>query len=366
MSREGAVLGNYLIPEEDFISLFTSILLQNKERIHNILNLVELMFSQGNIKAGVMYWEQFQTEILGNEKTKILAILNMSYENEKTEWVFSDELSALDLNGHYMSTLIKANGSIQKAQQISHIANHLHKMLNTINYTHLSYTKNSNDPNAGEANYLFYMKKNDKKFFPDLIKRLGVRTGNKQSYTYRRVIYGESSQTLLKNATARGKATDAFLNHLGKMHSSVFNTNDTLSLINSDDKYKQTVKQEEDNARQYGFLHLLLESLNSIPWYTGGDLILVDIHGKVLCNLQLKTSINDYGSISTIATRELSKWIHIINKQLEQSDEKEYRVIAKQFFDNLKTSGQVEDMGDDVITSSYKMVENILKAKNIL
>ena len=159
MSREGAVLGNYLIPEEDFISLFTSILLQDKERIHNILNLVELMFSQGNIKAGVMYWEQFQTEILGNEKTKILAILNMSYENEKTEWVFSDELSALDLNGHYMSTLIKANGSIQKAQQISHIANHLHKMLNTINYTHLSYTKNSNDPNAGEANYLFYMKK---------------------------------------------------------------------------------------------------------------------------------------------------------------------------------------------------------------
>ena len=87
---------------------------------------------------------------------------------------------------------------------------------------------------------------------------------------------------------------------MGKMHNALFNSSGGLTELSDFSSLPSSVREEENASQHLGFLHLLLESLNSTPWFTGGDLITVDKTGKINLNIQLKTSKRDSGTVGEI------------------------------------------------------------------
>lgn len=88
---------------------------------------------------------------------------------------------------------------------------------------------------------------------------------NNKKYTYLEMVYGNNTGF----SQREGKIYDAFVNHLGALHNSLFKKGKD-AIVTIDDStqfFSQSVKAEENaNAGvSYGFLKLLLASLNSTP-----------------------------------------------------------------------------------------------------
>lgn len=355
MSYEGAIIGGYLLPHDEFVSLMEQLLIERKSDIYFYINKVLGHIYAKEIRDAYFEWEKFQMEILKNPKVELLAMLNYRNTGINTELVFTDEAQILTEKGSLsMRRLAQIEETLKNIYKYETIAKHLEQMINSIR----DYTLTNRPKNDSEWTYIFDLPKGE---FSEVKKRLSdIRWGNvnkKPSYLW--IVYGSTSTA--KNVNARGKMADAFLNHMGKMHKSLFSASSNFPTTLSDFKdLPDNVRNEENTALKFGFLKLLLESLNTTPWFTGGDLITVDRTGKVDLNIQLKTSKGNSGYVGSISYKNLATWLDEIINDFTLISNKD---IAEKFYNNLKTSTVSEELGDDVIQSAYQLAAKELGLK---
>lgn len=348
MSIEGAMLGGYLLPEKEFKTLMKQLLDQNKGQFYGYINSTILYAKSNDIKSAYYTWSKFQTEVFKNPVTSILAITNFHNRKSSQTWnFFDDEISTIQTDGRI--NIAKADTDLKRAYNSNILAAHLSEMFKTISGTKME---------PREIHFLFAIKKRDDLHSLAEKKRI-LKTLNEFKQKHEKATYKEAIYRGLKNFGYRGKVADAFLNHIGARHWDAFNrfANGDSSAV--DQIAKHSVREEEMSHGYYNFTKRLLDSLNRTGWQTGGDLIVTDKSGKVIANIQLKTSAKGGEAIGRINTAQLVKDLEIIEQKMIKNDE----TIVNNFWELLKTSTATEGLGDAVINEGYELAKLSLGVK---
>lgn len=341
---EGALLGGVLLSEEEFVQVMLELL---KERKQEIVTALENVQSAVNAKDAYDKWMIFQEEILKNPDVSLLTITNFYNKNgAQQSWTFLDsEKSAINKNG---------------AINLSEVADELKQIyISQILTQHLSglFRSIKDEMTYEEVVFAYELKKHT------MLQSLNEAKYGNKLYIYKTIVYGKKEDMFLS-----GQVADAFVNHLGYTHSELFLN---LSLLNTDyieHLAEKSVKQEEFAISNLNFFRLLNNSTNTTGWYTGGDLILTDKTGKVIANIQLKTTASSgdtsFGNISTkkLLGGKRTKAKGIIQELLELIDQ-DNLILAKTFYQKLKTSGIFTDVEGAVEKTAVQIAEENLNLK---
>ena len=96
---QGAMLGGSFLPREEFINLMKQMLMSNALEITSRLTKIQ-QIANTDPRGAYLLWESFSTEILGNPKTKMLAILNFMGQNSTPQtWTLTDEAETIGPDG---------------------------------------------------------------------------------------------------------------------------------------------------------------------------------------------------------------------------------------------------------------------------
>ena len=104
---------------------------------------------------------------------------------------------------------------------------------------------------------------------------------------------------------------------------------------------------------------MLIESNNATAWYTGGDLIVTGPDGRVIANIQLKTSWGSGENIGNIAKASLDKALLKLETDLRTGNSN----IANDFYETLKTSTASEALGEAAANAVYDLAKESLGIK---
>lgn len=328
MSREGAMLGGYFLQEADFKKAVTELIAQDKDGILTRIQSIRKHIANKDIKMAYHEWDLFQTEVFKNPTTQLLAILNFS-NKEKQTWEFLDEEATLSKGGNMSMTRVDEH--MKQVYSSDILAEHLSGLFSTVGTEAMT---------LDEINHAFNDQKvNAKKTFLNEIKY-----GDKK-YIYKPAIYGN-----IKATYYRGKVADAYLQHVGKTHWDDFAKFLDSGNTSTIEHFRNTsVKKEEDKYGKFAFVDMLIESNNATAWYTGGDLIVTGKDGRVIANIQLKTSWGSGENIGNIAKASLDKALAKLEQDLLSNSEN----TASDFYETLKTSTATEALGAAAAESIY-------------
>lgn len=330
MSYEGAMLGGYLLPEKEFITLMEELLDAKDKEIEMYLNNTLNFIDMRQIKNAYAEWNKFQTKLLFNPTTSLLAILNF-YSSSNQSWTFVDDEENAILNKSGALSIEKIGEDLKREYNSQILTQHLSNMFTEV------YGQMEED----EIHYLYGLKRSE------IYQQLNpIKYGN-GVYTYKVAVYGNVFDRYL-----HGKIADAYLNHIGSTHWEMLNNfSQEGAILDGDHLLRTGVKQEERAIHNLNFIKLLMASTNRTAWYTGGDLIVTNGSGQVVANIQLKTSAGTGAWIGNIRTATLKQQIELIRSTLLL----DHKTTAHNFYTMLKTSSVGESLGDAVIEEAYKM-----------
>lgn len=338
MSYEGAMLGGYLLPEQEFISLMVELLQVRDKAIEIALDNTLKFIDAGQVKMAYSEWNKFQTELLMNPTTSLLAILNF-YSSQNQTWTFVDDEENAIANKSGALNIEKIDQDLKREYNSQILTKHLSNMFNDI----------SGRMEDDEVHYLYGLNKSE------IYKQLNPIKYGDGVYTYKTAVYGNVFGKYLN-----GKIADAYLNHIGATHWEYLNNFSQRGVLpNGDHLLNSSVKQEERAIHNLNFIRLLMASTNRTAWYTGGDLIVTNSTGQVVANIQLKTSSGTGAWIGNIRTATLKNQILLIKTTLLN----DHQTTAQNFYEMLKTSSVGESLGDAVIKEAYSLAEKNLKLK---
>lgn len=298
----------------------SSQIFQKKAEIKTQLEIIYNLAQKQNYKQCFEAWEFFQQEYLKiSQKTTLLTILNFYNKDKNQTWQFHNEASLInDKTG--LISVKKIGDEIQCLNNSQILAKHLTTLFNTLsNYR----------PSKSEQ---------------EIIKNqlIGKNAGWLEMYSLKLRHYLKNwiwTQGEQKGFKYRGQVADAFLQHVGEYHSQLLSL-ETKQIQNNN---LPSVLQEEKSAK---LINRMIEAKNRVGWYTGGDLILTDAAGRVIYNIQLKTSSGSGSAIGNIKTTELSK--HINKLLILFNNQAEDRQIAMQFYEMLKTSSVKQQLQSEI------------------
>lgn len=338
MSYEGAMLGGYLLPEKEFIALMQELLKARDGDIETSLNNVLSFIDAGQVKMAYAEWTKFQTQILMNPTTSLLAILNF-YSSENQTWTFvDDEVNAI-ANKAGALNIETIDQDLKREYNSSILTKHLSNM----------FTDVSGRMEDDEVHYLYGLNKSE------IYKQLNPIKYGDGVYTYKTAVYGNVFGKYLN-----GKIADAYLNHIGATHWEFLNNFSQKGVLpDGEHLLRSSVKMEERAIHNLNFIRLLMASTNRTAWYTGGDLIVTNSSGQVVANIQLKTSSGSGSWIGNIRTATLKTQINLIKNTLLL----DHKTTAENFYAMLKTSSASAALGDAVIEEAYNLAKKTLGLK---
>ena len=338
MSYEGAMLGGYLLPKQEFISLMIELLQVKDKVIEKALDNTLKFIDAGQVKMAYSEWNKFQTELLMNPTTSLLAILNF-YSSQNQTWAFVDDEENAIANKSGALNIEKIDQDLKREYNSQILTKHLSNMFNDV----------SGRMEDDEIHYLYGLNKSE------IYKQLNPIKYGDGVYTYKTAVYGNVFGKYLN-----GKIADAYLNHIGATHWEYLNNFSQRGVLpDGDHLLNSSVKQEERAIHNLNFIRLLMASTNRTAWYTGGDLIVTNSAGQVVANIQLKTSSGTGAWIGNIRTATLKNQILLIKTTLLN----DHQTTAQNFYEMLKTSSVGESLGDAVIKEAYTLAEKNLKLK---
>ena len=338
MSYEGAMLGGYLLPEQEFIALMVKLLQVKDKDIEVALDNTLKFIESGQVKMAYSEWNKFQTELLMNPTTSLLAILNF-YSSQNQTWTFVDDEENAIANKSGALNIEKIDQDLKREYNSQILTKHLSNMFNDVS------GRMEND----EIHYLYGLNKSE------IYKQLNPIKYGDGVYTYKTAVYGNVFGKYLN-----GKIADAYLNHIGSTHWEYLNNFSQKGVLpDGDHLLNSSVKQEERAIHNLNFIRLLMASTNRTAWYTGGDLIVTNSTGQVVANIQLKTSSGTGAWIGNIRTATLKSQILLIKTTLLN----DHQTTAQNFYKMLKTSSVGQSLGDAVIKEAYSLAEQSLKLK---
>lgn len=327
---EGIIFKGFLLSRDEFIQIVKTEIGQSimTDLQKDITNLLELDFKNANLIFN--QWNEIQkkyffpTTILGvsiempDESNKTYTFSTSVAESETlggNDIVFkkimaikmSEEAQDI-LNKHYMQMLAEINSSTFSKEEAQYFHIYLwYQFQKVTSYSKLAKTAIQKTRNDRAIN--------------------SAKTRYKEHYTNQpyNKIYGA-----LPGFSKEGKQLDAFMNHMGAHHANLFNNSSTIasSVLPSLLNLSKSVGTEEGSH----FFYLLLESLNTTPWYAGGDIVVVDETGQVIYNIQLKSSARSNARFKIRTNQLYRQLLQIQNAYLSTNLEKAANII----YDALK------------------------------
>lgn len=333
--QQGAMLGGYLIPEEQFKQVIKDHLLTNDENVHKIKRIINNSLNnikQKNIRALYKNIEKLEVEILRNPPTSLMVITNLSSDNKNYNWYLQKSEKKTVLKSGNLSRIKALEKEIQSQELSKILSEHLYNMIKDIENGSILDLQNF------FKKYNFISKERKSK--------LGINASTSE-YNMKKVIYGDNPNYL-------GQIADAFLNHLGNYHKALF-----ISNFNTPIEIKESVMQEEGE----NFLQLLIDSTNNVGWWTGGDLILLGANNEVIANIQLKTQgLSSKSFNAEISYSQLESELLKLKSLFEEDNIKDIEKFTNNFFNLFKTSGITEQafeiMKDDV---QQQIIDSVIK-----
>lgn len=356
--KTGVILGGIFLEREEFIQIFT-------EYLNNVGNtffleiekLCQKISKKSYTKAEIVAeWNQILTSISGEAKDVELLGFIRGLDPTNTQQYHITKLlptkeylkkSTISLNSaQLLQDLNNINNQIKAQELEKELNKHYEKMLNSLN-TQLK------DASMAYNVRLMYLRQQPNYKKTKLYKEKWRThwTGK----TYNEIFY------TAKNA--EGQRVEAFTTHLAEKHIIFF------YLLSNIDKYTSLI-EEKDNCFQVPinsiFFQNILDSLNNIAWYKGGDLIVVD-GSKVIYNIQIKSTMKEAQSYHIALTQLASFLRKIMTLKKEQNNSNQK--IAEQMYDHLKVkvlqSSEVEQIEKQFENNILNQVIKELKTSGI-
>ncbi|MBO7078992.1 MAG: hypothetical protein J6W64_04180 [Bacilli bacterium] len=148
-----------------------------------------------------------------------------------------------------------------------------------------------------------------------------------------------------------GKAYDAFMNHMANKERGIFDYLQSGGMTTTADKMtfdKTSVYIEEQGVEPSGtFAELLAASRNSIGWYTGGDIVIVNPQTmEIVYNIQLKTTGK---GVLGIFTEKIAAIRTFLNGFLELTPQQKGEKIFDFFMTSISNSDEFNNMPSKTI-----------------
>lgn len=375
---EGIIFGGYLLSKEDFIPLFEKWYEQKGQALVEELRMLEQEIA-GMIQremtpsasdasvlkprihrtekynAEMIYkkWEKIQKDYFGNDAVSLIAITK--FDEENLTWSQNVEESAFMTASGINVTAAQfkkvAEDTFKNASTLA-AAEELQKFLR-LHYAQLCTQLSSYHINVDEA---YKLHKTIPKKSALYKNRLEHFTGR----TYGDIIFASQGN-------AEGKQLDAFMNHIGQYNKQIFN------LMTAGTANKETLSQIKnfDTHNAFGDIFTnpgivqpwLLASLNSASWLTGGDVIVVDESGKVIYNIQIK-STSEGKNFELALTRLLS----LVSRMIKKTEAARFKPkqLANLMYNSLKTSSSNNVVKTEkfIESAAYKNALKNLKIKD--
>lgn len=351
---EGIIFAGFLLSKNEFIEIYK----QYASTIMVDLNreLEALLTNYNNLTANAIYT---QWDIIQKKYFAPITIMGVSLPSadilagggeEKYEFsAISPEIGVLGGNNLIFNKIMQ----FKQLDEVQNILNlHYNGLVNSIN---------SNTMNKEEAKklhiYLYYQMAKQKIYATQYKSKNSTKSYKRSIQRYKEDYTGQPYSKIygaIKGAQLSGKQLDAFFNHMGGHHPDIFDASGqmSVSVVSKAFSLNKTVYAEEGAH----FMDLLLESLNTTPWYTGGDIVVIDETGAVIYNIQLKSSTNRNARFN-IATKQLKKQILTITQAFQSQN---IIQAAEAIYEALKTNSANEIQTKD---EQYfqRIQENIAK-----
>lgn len=374
-ANEGIIFGDYFLDEKTFVSLFKDYYENKKNEIDAIINnilvvlkeeeyvTIEMVEDKSVDKNFIKLWEQFQKQVLLNQETilDLLVIYRDDSRGENIEFSNIVKQKEVEKKGdkyYGISTaneIVKIKRRTKKAQQVEQFLRlHLSGFLKQLEGPPLNRSQARNLRSKHDE--LIKSKKNfvQQGYFLDDEKEREHFTGK----SWNELAYGD-----LEENKKLAQAHEAFLNHLAQYESYIFNylkdkgiSTDNLDTVIKFQNEKETVFLQHGVAsRSVGTLpELLFTQQNPIPWYAGGDIIIVDEQRRVIYNIQLKTTTKKKLTFFTEAIAKLRTFL----KNFTKEDDPEKK--AKRLFQNFKNTiaGEIKQ---EISNEASKTIDDIMK-----
>lgn len=179
---------------------------------------------------------------------------------------------------------------------------------------------------------------------------------------FQEIFYGTRGQgSQYWGGRGLGNVYDAFMNHVANHEKFIFNFLSAQGRTVVNFNFPRTsVFTEEGGITPTSHLpQLLHDSLNSIGWYTGGDIVIVNPKTmEVVYNIQLKSTGKNINTTFEIHIAELKGIIDMFTKA-KTPEEK-----AQWLFEKMKTSvSNFSELEHVIEQDTYNIVEQTLKSR---
>ena len=289
-------------------------------------------------------WEKFQLQVLGNEQPLQLLVAYRDGLGENAQ--FSQILEQRQVEETVKTkrgytygintgnTLIQDSFKIIQARQVEKfLQEHLGQLLNQLYYEHI-------ERSVAEALHDYHSHLLHDIYTTSNMKKRQHITG----LPWYKLIYGNMGW-----AQWQGNAYEAYFNHMANHEPVLFDYlsqhgKETMAEFNLKIHRESVFSEEGGYEPDLGhFPELMMGQINSIPWFAGGDIVIINDKMEVIYNIQLKTTTQHSQTVFAEKVAQLKQFL-INFVSAETVDEK-----AKILFDSFKntTANTVENyLGD--------------------
>ena len=355
LGEYGIIFHDLFVDEELFIPNFKEYYEEKRENIErtvsSLLSLLNRFDKKTVTKAMATefkeQWDQFQIEVLGNQQPLELLVAYRDNDLSRNNIQFSTIVEQREVeetvntkHGYKYginsgNELITESFKIIQARGVEKfLQKHLGDLMNQLYYDKIDRS------NAEKLHDYHSYLLPEKYSTSDRSKREHITGLRWHQLFYQNMGFQQW----------QGNAYEAYFNHMAKHEPAVFDylskkgTKD-INALNFQKQRKRVFVEEGGETYNLGnFPKLMFGQQNSIAWYAGGDIVIVNNKGQVVYNIQLKTTTSSAKTVFEEKVVSLRKFLKDF-VSAQTVDEK-----AKLLFDNFKNtvanSQVVDELGE--------------------
>lgn len=368
LGEYGIIFHDLFVDEDLFIPAFKSYYEEKRNDIEGTVSSLLLLLNRFDKKTVTKEmatefkekWEQFQIEVLGNQQPLELLVAYRDNDFNRNNIQFSTIIDQKEVeetvntkHGYKYginsgNELITESFKIIQARGVEKfLQKHLGDLMNQLYYDKISRS------NAEKLHDYHSYLLPEKYSTPIRSKRQHI-TGLKWYQLFYQNMGFQQWQ---------GNAYEAYFNHMAKHEPAIFDylskkgTKDINALNFQKQKKRVFVEEGGETYNLGNFPKLMFGQQNSIAWYAGGDIVIINNKGEVVYNIQLKTTTSASKTVFEEKVVSLQKFLkNFVNA--ETVDEK-----AKLLFNNFKNTVANSQVVDKLGESLRQTIEEDLIKK---
>lgn len=316
-----------------------------KTKITNFLNSPNL-----NDIDFLKKWNEIQNECFGNDSVKLMISWHSENENERIYSTVLDEEKMMNPKG--LSLAKKNAEKVVDNSKKAELASQIQKVLNE-HYSNMVTQLRSWGKEAEDAESIHEVLGNKKSI---------AYSKKANSYHYSSKNNGHGLYTIFeRQSQSEGKLMDGYMNHLAKFHTQIYDL--TIPGVSSQ-KISGVLRQIKNNMHDFleevppvePVLQWAIEALNTVPWFKGGDIVIVDKNNTVVYNIQMKDTKTE--GQKSLPRPELLDKLTKINEILNKTEEEKLKQELKKYLwdsFNITLSNQDTNITNFINSKCYKL-----------